>query len=57
MGSNATQAVGITVFLIAFVLISVGLAGGGVLLEVLGLVVLAGSAGLFLKAKPWEQSE
>jgi hypothetical protein len=57
MGSNATQAVGVTAFLIAFILIAGGLAGGGLLLEIVGLVVLAVSAGLFLKAKPWEQTE
>lgn len=57
MGANTMQAWGVAVFLIAFVLIAGGLAGGGVLLEVPGLVLVAASAGLFLKAKPWEQSE
>jgi len=57
MGANSTQAYGITLFLTAFVLISAGFAGGGILLVVLGLAVLAASVFLFLKAKPLEHRE
>ena len=57
MGSNVTQAAGIAVFLIAFVLIAGGLAAGSLLLDLVGLAVLAASAGLFMKCKPLEHSE
>jgi hypothetical protein len=58
MGANPTQAHGVVLFLIAFTLIAAGLAMNvGVILLLLGLVALAVSIGLFLKAKPWEHSE
>ena len=57
MGANSTQAAGITVFLTAFVVLCAGLAGGGMLLELIGVVLIAVSAGLFLKCKPWEHTE
>jgi uncharacterized membrane protein len=57
MGANSTQAVGITAFLIAFTLIAAGTAGGGIILSLVGVVLLAVSLGLFRKAKPWEQAE
>lgn len=57
MGANSTQAVAVTLFLIAFVLIAGAAAGGGILLLIVGLAGLAVSFGLFLKAKPWEQNE
>lgn len=57
MGSNPTQAVGITIFLVAFTTIAAGLAMGSILLLLLGLVLLGVSCGVFLKCKPWEHAE
>ncbi len=49
MGANPTQAVGITLFLIAFVLLAGAMAGGGIL-YLLGFLVLLGiSIAMFLK--------
>jgi len=57
MGANPTQAVGIALFLIAFVLLAGALAGGGIL-YVLGFLVLLGvSISLFMKCKPWEHQK
>ena len=57
MGANPTQAVGITLFLIAFVLLAGAMAGGGIL-YLLGFLVLLGiSIAMFLKAKPWEDQK
>jgi len=57
MGANSTQAVGVSAFLIAFTLIAAGTAGGGIILSLVGVVLLAVSLGLFRKAKPWEEAE
>ena len=58
MGANPTQAQGLIVFIIAFVLLAGGLAAGGSLLYILGgLALLAVSCGLFMKCKPWEHRE
>jgi uncharacterized membrane protein len=57
MGANSTQAVGVSAFLIAFTLIAAGIAGGGILVSLVGVVLLAVSLGLFRKAKPWEEAE
>ena len=58
MGANPTQALGVAVFLIAFVFIAAGLAAGGSLLWILlGLVLLVVSLGIFYRAKPWENLE
>jgi hypothetical protein len=54
MGANPTQAVGITLFLIAFVLLAGALAGGGILYFLGFLVLLGISVAMFLKCKPWE---
>ena len=57
MGANPTQAVGIALFLIAFVLLAGAMAGGGIL-YVLGFVVLLGiSVAMFMKAKRWEDQK
>ncbi len=57
MGANPTQAVGIALFLIAFVMLAGALAGGGILL-VIGFVVLLGiSIAMFMKCKPWEHQK
>ena len=58
MGANPTQAQGIALFFIAFVLIAAGLAADiNFLYLLLGLVLLAASIVLFLRCKPWEQVE
>ena len=57
MGANSTQAVGLAIFLVAFTLIPAGIAGGGILVSLAGVVLLAVSLGVFLKAKPWEEAE
>ena len=57
MGANPTQAVGIALFLIAFVLLAGAMAGGGIL-YVLGFLVLLGlSIAAFLKVKPLEHQK
>ena len=57
MGANPTQAQGVALFLIAFVLIAAGLAADiGYLSLLLGLAILVGSIVLFLKCKPWEHT-
>ena len=58
MGANPTQAQGVLLFLAGFTLIAAGLAENiGVIWLILGLVAVAISIGLFLKAKPWEHNE
>jgi hypothetical protein len=58
MGANSTQAQGVSLFLVAFVCISAGLAGDiNYLWLVLGLALLAASAVVFVKCKPWEGKE
>ena len=57
MGANSRQALGVLAFIIAFVLLAAAAAGGGLLLVAIGLVVLAVSLGVFLKAKPLENRE
>ena len=57
MGANPTQAVGIALFLIAFVLFAGAMAGGGIL-YVLGFLVLLGlSIAAFLKVKALEHQK
>jgi len=57
MGANSTQAVAIVFMLIAFVLLAGAFAGGGIMLGVVALVVLAVSAFFFMKCKSWEHQE
>ena len=58
MGANPTQAQGVLLFFVAFVLIAAGLASGGSLILILaGLAALGVSCALFLKCKPWEHKE
>jgi hypothetical protein len=54
MGANTTQGVAIVFFLIAFILLAGALAGGGVLMAVGFLAVLAVAIFFFVKCKPWE---
>jgi hypothetical protein len=55
MGANATQAAAVLLFLIGFTVLAGGFAGGGVILDLVGVVILAGSCFFFLKCKPWEE--
>lgn len=58
MGANPTQAQAVALFLLAFTLIAAGLAEDiNYLYVVIGLALLAASAGLFVKCKPWEHKE
>jgi VIT1/CCC1 family predicted Fe2+/Mn2+ transporter len=58
MGANSTQALGVTIFLIAFTILAGAMAAGGsVILTVIALAGLAISAGILIKAKPWEHQE
>ena len=58
MGANPTQAQGVALFLVAFTLISAGLAADiNYLYLLIGLGVLVASIGLFLKCKSWEHKE
>ena len=57
MGANPTQSQALMLFLIAFVLLAAGMAGGNIIF-ILGFVVFFGaSIALFLKCKPWEHQE
>jgi len=57
MGANSTQAIGLTAFLVAFTLIAAGIAAGGMLVSLVGVVLFVVSLGVFRKAKPWEEAE
>lgn len=57
MGSNSTQAVAVTLFLVGFVLIAGGMAGGGIILWVGGVALVAVSAAFFMKSKAAEQHD
>jgi hypothetical protein len=57
MGANPTQAVGITLFLLAFVSLAGALAGGGILYFLGFLVLLIASFGVFIKCKPLEHQK
>ena len=57
MGSNPTQAWGLILFLVAWVVIAAGMAGGGIMVLLVGIVVLAAALGVLLKAKPLEHME
>jgi hypothetical protein len=54
MGANPTQAIGVLLFLVAFVLLAGAFAGGGMLLALGFVVCLGGSVAMFMKCKPWE---
>jgi hypothetical protein len=58
MGSNSTQALGVTLFLVGFTFISAGLAAGGsILMIALGIAALGGASVVLYKIKPWEHKE
>ncbi len=57
MGANPTQALAITLFLLAFAFLAGAFAGGGIILILGFLLCLGSSIALFLKCKPWEHTE
>jgi hypothetical protein len=54
MGANSTQAVGVLLFLVAFVLLAGAFAGGGIIFALGFAVALGASVAMFMKCKPWE---
>ncbi len=54
MGANSTQAIGVTLMLIGFVLLAAAFAGGGIIAGVGAVVLLTASGYFFRKCKPWE---
>jgi hypothetical protein len=57
MGANSTQAVGVTLFLLGFTALPVGIVRGGAVYYLLALALLGISVGIFLKCKPLEHAE
>ena len=57
MGAHPTQAVGVTVFMLAFTALAGAIYAGSVLLYVVAAALLAGSIVIFRKIKPLEQAE
>ena len=58
MGANPTQGTGVLIFLVAFVIVAVGMAAGGsVLAFLIGAVVLAAACAVLMRCKPWEHQE
>jgi hypothetical protein len=58
MGSNSTQGLATLLFIVAFTCLSEAFfTGGGFMWIALFVVGFAGSAALFIKAKPWEHAE
>jgi hypothetical protein len=57
MGANSTQALAITLFLIAFTLLAGAFAGGGAVLAIGFLLLLGIALFLFMKCKPWEETK
>ncbi len=55
MGANSTQAIAIVFLLVSFVALAGAFAGGGILLGLAAVVLLAASAFFFMKCKPWEE--
>lgn len=57
MGSNPKQAVGLVLFLISWAVIAAAMAGGGILVLLVGLALLGAGFGILIKAKPLEHIE
>lgn len=55
MGSHSRQAVGLTIFLVAFTFIAGAFATASVLLALVGILLLAGAIFVFLRCKAYEQ--
>ena len=51
------QASAVAAFLAGFTVLCAGMASAGVIADLLGVVLIAVSAGLFMKCKPWEHTE
>ena len=54
MGANKTQAVALLITLIAFTLLALAFAGGGVIVGILSLLLIVAGCYFFLKCKPLE---
>ena len=57
MGSNPKQALGLVLFLAGWTIFAAGFFMDSVILNVLGLVIVAASVVVLLKAKPLEHIE
>lgn len=57
MGANSTQAIGVTIFLLGFTALPLGLAGGGIIFYVATAVLLGIAVAILLKCKPMENAE
>lgn len=57
MGTNSSQGTALLLFLMAFVPIASGMAGGSLLLTVLGLLLLAASAAALRRVRDCEAPE
>jgi len=58
MGANPTQGIAVLLFLLAFTCLGIAMYSGGNIVFLLLTVVFAGvSVSMFLKCKPWEDSE
>jgi hypothetical protein len=57
LGANSTQALGVTIFLLGFTALAVGLAKGGVIYYLLTAALLGISFAVFMKCKPMENAE
>jgi len=57
MGSNPKQALGLVLFLAGWTVFATGCYMDSVILDLLGLALVAASVAVFLKAKPLEHIE
>ncbi len=58
MGANSTQALGVSLFLAAFVFFAAGLATGvNAILIITAAALMAAACGVFFKVRPWEHRE
>jgi hypothetical protein len=57
MGAHSTQAIAVTLFLLGFTALPVGLVRGGVIYYLLALVLVGTSVAIFRKCKPLENAE
>jgi hypothetical protein len=55
MGAHSKQAVGLTIFLTAFIVFAGAFAAASVLLALVGLLLLAAAIFVFLRCKAFEQ--
>jgi len=57
MGTNSTQALGVTAFLLGSTALPVGIATGGAIYYLLTLALVGVSIAIFLRCKPLENAE